>query len=103
MKTIKLVNYKRGYTDKFDCSIHGTIYITREEWKKFVEYIVKNKKLLDPYGGYSNFKTFCDDTSRRIETKQGYLINIRVTATGILADHYKLDNYKKGNYQIYVK
>jgi len=99
---MKIVNYSRGYNSIFDCSIHGTIKMTKPEYKKAVAYIVKNKKQLDLNGGYPMFKTFCDDTQRIIWSYNGFYINVRDTATKMLVKHYKLDNYKRGNYQLFV-
>lgn len=95
---MKLINYKRGYNSTFDCSIHGTIKINREEYYKIVHYLYSvttklwNKDIL-----YS-------DLARRIhiDKNKKFLINIRSTATKLLADKFNLTNYKAGNYQIEV-
>ena len=96
MKDVKLVNYKRGYNNKFDCTIHGTIYMTYGEWKKALTYLRRAIR--------SSFikEMLNDDIKRTIETNKGFLVNIRITATEMLASHLKLNKYRLGNYQIYV-
>lgn len=94
---MKLINYSLGYNDIFDCSIHGTIKITRSEFDDVVKFLYKNEDRL-----YLSKKILIEDLSRRIVTKKGFLINIRATATQLIAKKYNLKNYKNANYQIEV-
>lgn len=93
---MKLVNYKRGYNNIFDCSIHGTIYMNSYEFTKIVLYIQKYKR-------YFSRSLFEGDINRKIHIKNGYMVNIRVNATEALAKHWGLKNYKRGNYQLCIK
>lgn len=99
---MKLVNYKRGYNNLFDCSIHGTIYMTDDEWQTALKYISDKQGELDLYGGSTMWSIFVRDTQRKYSDKKHSYLNIRITATKMLADHFNLTNYKKGNYQIAV-
>lgn len=86
---MRLINYKYGYNDTFNCSIHGKIILTQTELDHFLKY--HGKKLFD-----------VKDLSRRIETKKGYYINIRVDATEALVKFYKLEKYRRGNYALFI-
>lgn len=99
---MKLVNYKRGYNDLFNCSIHGTIYMNNMEWGEVYRYIQNNKTLLDKYDPVFYWKLFADDCERTQANSHGYCINIRVRATEAIARKYKLNNYKLGNYQLCI-
>lgn len=92
---MKLINYKKGYSEKFDCSIHGTIKMTLKEWKRARKWLLTqhlfNKDLL------------IEDFKRVVLTEKGYFINIRVTATELLASKYNLTNYKDGNYRLFIQ
>ena len=46
--------------------------------------------------------TLSRDLERKIFTKKGFYINVRVTATELIVKKWKLNNYKKGNYQLFV-
>lgn len=99
---MKLINYKRGYNNTFDCSIHGTIKMNRKEFDKALSYLFANQeKLWIP-------ELLPKDLARRIFIKnsrgivQGFLVNIRTTATELIASRFNLKGYKKGNYQIEV-
>lgn len=95
---MKLTNYKRGYNNTFDCSIHGTIYMTSKEWAHELHWLT-GKMIIEKLFSKN---LFYEDITRVIKTKRGQIINIRTTATGLLAEHSKLDNYKRGNYQLYI-
>jgi hypothetical protein len=43
-----------------------------------------------------------EDIKRTIPVKGGYLVNIRVPATEVIAEKYNLTNYKRGNFMILV-
>ena len=102
---MKLVNYKRGYNERFDCSIHGTIYMTHSEWDKSFAYLKRYAKRMKDFNLtlYSHYLDLVKtDSQRQIQTVGGFIINIRVTATELLVERYNLTNYKRGNYQINV-
>lgn len=95
---MKLINYKRGYNNIFDCSIHGTIKMTLKEYDNVLTYLKYDKaKLWDS-------DIFAKDIKKAIYFDNGkkFLINIRSTATKLLADKFNLTNYKNCNYQIEV-
>jgi hypothetical protein len=96
---MRLVNYKRGYSDVFECSIHGTIYMSRNEFNKAFRYIKRIKKYL---GGDFYFNLFVQDTHRVVETKDYQLINVRITATQKIVQKFSLSGYKPGNYQLAI-
>ncbi len=85
---MRLANYRRGYL--FDCSIHGSIYCTPEEWaavKKLTAQVVFHES----------------DFYRHIMMGKGRrAYNIRVTATELVAEKYGLKRYKRGNYLFIV-
>lgn len=95
---MKLINYKRGYIEKFDCVIHGTIKMSLKEFDKVLSYLKFNKAKL------WNDKVFEEDFKRRIYFNNGkkFLINFRTTATKLIADKWNLTNYKAGNYMLEV-
>lgn len=99
---MKLINYKRGYNSTFDCSIHGTIKMTAIEWEQVYNRLLAEADTISKYHRYFNSQMLKDDVLRRIPTKTGYFINIRVSATEALVKIYNLRNYKRGNYQIEV-
>jgi len=89
---MKITNYKLGYNTIFDCSVHGTITMTKEEFRKALPIIKKH----------------CAKDFNTCITKNYYIhkgiqyYNFGVTATSKLVDTYKLSNYKPSNYQIKV-
>lgn len=106
---MKLINYKRGYNNTFDCSVHGTIEMNREEFDNVVEFLAKNNGWW--YQSHSeNFSRsmLSEDLARRVYIKnsrhivQGFYVNIRVYATEALVKHFNLKGYKRGNYQLKV-
>jgi hypothetical protein len=99
---MKITNYKRGYNNTFDCSIHGTIRMTREEWEEASRYLINDADRIRHNHRYFNSGRLKEDIERKIITKHGFLINIRVDATAALVKHFNLKNYKRGNYQIEV-
>lgn len=82
---MKLINYNRGYSNFFDCSIHGRIVVSNEEWGKIKKYV--SRYLFDK-----------DDAIRFISTKKGRAYNIRTTATAKVINHFNILGYKRGNY-----
>ena len=93
---MKLINYKMGYNNTFDCSIHGTIKMSLKEYKKAIKYLKNNSVKW----GYKYL--LVEDLKRVIKLKNGFLVNIRVSATDKLVKKFDLSNYKVGNYQILV-
>jgi len=100
---MKLINYNYGYNNTFNCSIHGKIVMTPEEWQEALKYLksAKVKKSFLPSYPWTNYNLL-EDINRTIKTKWGHLINIRVPMTEKLVAHYNLDNYKRGNYVILI-
>jgi hypothetical protein len=94
---MKIINYNRGYNNTFDCSIHGTIKMDKNEWATVYEWLMN---------GYQTEKFWkqilTGDIKRRIDFKHTIFMNIRVSATEALVKHFNLKNYKRGNYQIAV-
>jgi hypothetical protein len=98
---MKLINYKRGYINKFDCSIHGTIKTNTDEFAEAVVYLMRTPKMLE-YGSEFMRDILKEDLKRKIAIKNGYLVNIRVKATDLIAEKYNLVNYRRGNYMFEV-
>lgn len=105
---MKLINYKRGYNNTFDCSIHGTIKMDRKEFDSIVSYLYGDADKIRKDHAYFNSQLLKEDLARRIYIRnnrgivQGFLINIRVSATEALVKQFNLNGYKRGNYQIHV-
>ena len=96
---MKLTNYKYGYINAFDCSIHGKIVATQKEWQDCLRYLLR----LKPDTSYPFYKYMIkEDAKRQIKTKQGYIVNIRVWATGKIAKRYNLQGYKRANYMFLI-
>lgn len=93
---MKLINYNYGYNNTFNCSIHGKIIVNREEWKSITHY------LLNPFIKFEHKFLLKDDLQRYIKTKQGYLFNLRVTATEKVVNFFNIKRYKRGNYTFLV-
>ena len=101
---MRLINYKYGYNNTFNCSIHGKIILSTKEWSDVLKYFrsPQVKKSFLPSYPWTN-SILLEDTKRKIQTKDGYIINIRVPMTEKLATRYKLNNYKRGNYMLNIK
>lgn len=93
---MKITNYKRGYFDKFNCVIHGTITMNKMEFAQVVYY------LNIPTVKWDYKFTLKEDLKRIIDCKKYFLINVRVGATEKIVKHFKLDNYKRGNYMLKI-
>jgi hypothetical protein len=102
---MKLTNYRRGYNPLFECSIHGTIYMTRTEYDELVPHL---------YYKYSDSTHATDKEllSKDLSNRQklfknnkyvGFRINLGVTLTVLIVKRYELKGYKLGNYQLQVK
>jgi hypothetical protein len=87
---MKLTNYNKGYREKFDCSIHGTLEVNKEEFKKILPII----------------KKYCIDYDNAIQKnyyvdKQGnHYYSFGITPFIKIVNKYQLKNCKDGNYQI---
>ena len=105
---MKIINYNRGYNDIFECSIHGTIKMNREEFDQAVKYLFMDSDRIRKDHEYFNSKLLERDLARRIHIKnkrgisQGFFVNIRVSATEALVKHFNLKGYKRGNYQLQI-
>ena len=95
---MKIINLPYGYL--FDCVIRGKIIVTKEEWQQIKTYLKRTKDKLD-----YNF-TLEEDFKRALETKQGQLFNIRVSATSAVikkfADEQTKHKYQFHNYMFLV-
>lgn len=99
---MKIINYNYGYSNFFDCSLHGKIIMTKREWEKALLFLFRGaKRWLPSYPWVKN--VLKSDIKRFIKTKMGNIFNIRVPATETIAEKYKLKRYKRGNYIIVVK
>jgi hypothetical protein len=101
---MKLINYKRGYNDTFECSIGGTITMSQEEWVRVKRYLIKKAKRLDVISGWTMWsKVFARDCKQTITTPEGNtLLSIGVTLTEGIAQRYHLTTYKQCNYQLHI-
>lgn len=101
---MKLINHnKDNYTYFADCVIRGTITLTQAELDQATKHLFKTRKWVDDRN-YATFykKILREDLKRKTIIKNGYLINIRVSATKGLVEFLGLPNYKLNNYQIEV-
>jgi hypothetical protein len=100
---MKLINYNYRYNNTFNCSVHGKIVMSPEEWNEALKYLksTKVKKSFLPSYPWTNTNLLLD-IDRKIKTKWGYLINIRVPMTEKLVNKYNLTNHKRGNYVILI-
>jgi len=105
---MRLINYKRGYNNTFNCSIDGTIEMNREKYDKMVSYLFNNADTIRKDHEYFNSQILKEDLARRVYIKnsrgvsQGFLINIRLSATDAVVKHFNIKGHKRGNYQIRV-
>lgn len=91
---MKLVNYKLGYM--FDCSIHGSIKMSFDEFIKVKKYLLATKT--DKF-----WKSILVEDLQRVQAvKNGFMLNVRVDSTEKLVKHFGLSNYKRGNYILKV-
>lgn len=96
---MKVINYNYGYFLAFSCSIHGKIVASRRTWAKMTKYLLHPSVVLY----YSKDKTMLkQDLARRVPTKGGYLVNVRVYATEKLAEKFGF-KVKRANYLFFVK
>jgi hypothetical protein len=96
---MKLINYNYGNINTFDCVIKGKIIVSKNEWKKCLNYLARVK----PDTSYPFYKTMVkEDVKRQIKTKKGYLVNIRIWATEKIVNHFNLKRYKKNNYMFLI-
>lgn len=100
---IKLINYNYGYLNKFDCCIGGKIIVNKLEWKAIKKY------LLNPFtrASYLWKDILKEDFERKYKTKNGELVNIRVTATEKVIEKFGIENgrynYKRNNYMFLIE
>lgn len=106
---MKLINYNRGYIEKFTCSIHGTIKMTASEFEEAVRYLRVNSDTISKQNCYFSSVLLGEDLQRRIEVMdkrknlvKKFYVNIRVGATEAIVKEYQLTGYKRGNYQLEV-
>lgn len=93
---MKLINYNYGYSDFFNCSVHGKIIVTKKEFKKCIDYLKRCK----PDTSYPFYKELSlnEWIKHTLKTKNATLINLRVWATSKIANKFNIKKYKKGNY-----
>ena len=87
---MKVKNYNRGYFDRFDCVIHGTIEVDKTEFAKILPII----------------KKYCYDFDEAITTnyyldkKGNHFYSFGVSPIDAINNKYHLLKYKRGNYQV---
>ena len=93
---MRIVNYDYGYSNFFDCCIHGKIIVSNKEWKRIMAYV----KRVKPDSSYPFYKNYVlkDWSNKRIKTKKGELVNLRVWATEKIVNRFNIERYKRGNY-----
>lgn len=87
---MKIKNYKRGYINTFYCVIHGTLEVSKEEFKKILPLLKK----------YSyNFE---EDIQKNyfVDKQKNHYYCFGVKPMEKIVSKYNLTNYKRGNYQI---
>lgn len=89
---MKLINYNRGYSNFFDCSIHGRIIVTEKEWEEIKKY------LRNPSVKYDHKFLLEDDIKRELRYGNNRSVNLRVSATDRVVNRFSISNYKRGNY-----
>jgi hypothetical protein len=97
---MKVANYKRGYIERFNCVIHGTIYLQG----KAELYTLKN--IID---------TMPDDTSypwikkqaiselNKVKGNRREVFHLSTTPTEFVAKKLRLKKYKQNNYQFIIE
>jgi len=109
---MKVINYNRGYIKEFNCVIHGSIIMDQQEFNEVRAYLYNLPEDQKPY--YFKTDIFIKDLQNKIKVKNGFAINIRVSATDLIVKKWGLQkydisqvirsmSYKRGNYQIIVK
>ena len=72
------------------------------EWKESITFLLRGTSRWSP--SYPWVKEILkEDIQREIQTKDGTLYNIRVSATETLVKRYNLKKYKRGNYSVLVR
>ena len=98
---MKLINYNYGYYPDFNCSIGGKIKMSEAEWKEARKFLLQGaKRWLPSYPWIKSHIT--EGEKNKFRTKEGYLINIGVSATSVLAKKYNLSRYTSNNYVLLV-
>jgi len=95
---MRIINYDYGYNNTFNCSIHGKIIVTRQEWQIIIRYLFHPR--VKSYYLYKD--VLKQDLERSILTPKGRLFNIRVTATDLAVKKLGGIGYKTGNYTFLV-
>jgi hypothetical protein len=110
---MKVINYNKGYIPEFDCVIHGSIVMSREEFNEVRAYLYAEAAKPDrPY--YLYYDRLVDDLKNRIKVNGGFAVNVRVSATELIVKKWNLQkygfsqavrsmSYKTGNYQLVIK
>lgn len=97
---MKLINYDYGFSNTFNCSIHGKIIVSREEWDSITHY------LKNPFVKYEHKFLLKEDLLRAIKTiykgQLAWKFNIRVSATEKVVKFFNIEGYKRGNYVFLV-
>jgi len=101
---MKLINYNYGDISKFNCYIRGKIIVSQKEWKAIKKYLLNPFTKVGAWLGDEKYakKILKEDMQRIVDTKQGKLINIRVTATEKVVEKFNLKRYKRNNYMFLI-
>jgi hypothetical protein len=99
---MKLINYNYGYNNTFNCSIHGKIVVTKNEWSKIVKYLLHNKVTI--FNWDFEKRILKDDLQRKKQLDNiNTWYNLRVSATDLVVWKFNIKGYKRGNYVFCVK
>lgn len=99
---MRIINYDYGYL--FDCSIKGKIVVSKQEWLKITKYLFDKRHQIFGTYGVIWYPILAKDVVRGIETKQGLLVNIRVTPTKSIVDAFThKGKYKHQNYMFLIR
>jgi hypothetical protein len=93
---MRISNYKRGYIERFDCVIDGTIYLQGKAELYTLYDIVK--KMPDNIWKDNALKTL-----KTVRCKAGELFHLTNTPTEYLVKKLRLKKYKRGNYQFIIE
>ena len=105
---MKLTNYNYGGPQEFGCWIRGKIVVSLNEWYKIQRYLFSPTvlaKLGRDSGNALVSRMLQEDMERRVFTRKGFVVNIRVSATDAVIRRFKPQNarrYKRQNYMFHI-
>ena len=100
---MKLINYRYGCVmNKNSTWYNGKIKMSYTEFVDVVKFLKRKRLLGASYYSDMNKQLLKEDLQKKQECKNGFLVALRVTCTELIAEKYKLTNYKRNNYFIEV-